>query len=199
MPTKPLDRLLFAQGGLCFFCRLPLPKGEASVEHLVASSNGGANTDDNCVACCITVNAMFGRMSLKEKIQVVLNQQGNFRCPNGNKPPQPAATVAATVKTAPKTAKGPAKKAKAPPAFKPADFALVVTNLEQRGESRPRTMKALTSTIAALFPAGITHAEVAGIVRQLQKTGHAKVDATKVTYPLFAAPTSDARPAKDIE
>jgi hypothetical protein len=38
MPTKPLDRLMFTQGGLCFFCKDPLPQGEASVEHLVASA-----------------------------------------------------------------------------------------------------------------------------------------------------------------
>jgi len=40
MPTKPLDRLMFAQGGHCFFCKKPLSKSEASVEHLVASANG---------------------------------------------------------------------------------------------------------------------------------------------------------------
>ena len=82
MPTTPLDRLMFAQGGLCFFCREPLPQGEASVEHLVASANGGANGDDNCVACCKALNRLFGSMSLKEKIQLVLNQSGQFKCPN---------------------------------------------------------------------------------------------------------------------
>ena len=51
MPTKPLDRLLFAQGDLCFFCRSPLPKADASVEQLVASAKGGGNGDDNCVVC----------------------------------------------------------------------------------------------------------------------------------------------------
>jgi hypothetical protein len=35
---KLLDRLTFLQGGLCFFCKEPLPAGEASVEHLVASA-----------------------------------------------------------------------------------------------------------------------------------------------------------------
>jgi len=38
--------------------------------------------DENCVACCKAVNALLGSMSLKEKIQVVLNQQGQFKCPN---------------------------------------------------------------------------------------------------------------------
>src|SRR5436189_5013984 len=85
MPTKPLDRLMFAQGGLCFFCHKALPQGEASVEHLVASANGGANGDDNRVACCKALNALFGSMSLKEKIRLVLNQKGIFRCPNSNR------------------------------------------------------------------------------------------------------------------
>src|SRR4051812_10008931 len=84
MPTTPLDRLMFAQGGLCFFCRQPLPKAEASIEHLFASCNGGSNTDGNCVACCKSLNALLGSMSLKEKFQVVLNQNGDFKCPNGS-------------------------------------------------------------------------------------------------------------------
>src|SRR5688500_13713976 len=83
MPIKPLTKLLFAQGGLCFFCKKPLPAADASVEHLVASSNGGSNCDENCVACCKSLNALLGRMSLKEKIQVFLNQKGQFECPNG--------------------------------------------------------------------------------------------------------------------
>ena len=84
MPTKPLDRLMFVQGGLCFFCKKPLVKSEASVEHLLASSNGGSNNDENCVACCKAVNALLGSMSLKEKFQVTLNQKGQFVCPNGS-------------------------------------------------------------------------------------------------------------------
>jgi len=75
---------MFAQGGRCFFCKQPLPKTEASVEHLVASANGGSNNDENRVACCKAVNALLGSMSLKEKIRVMLNQQGQFKCPNGS-------------------------------------------------------------------------------------------------------------------
>ena len=33
MPTTPIQRLLFAQGGNCFFCSHKLTKAEASVEH----------------------------------------------------------------------------------------------------------------------------------------------------------------------
>ena len=83
MATKPIDRLLFAQGGQCFFCKKVLPKGEASVEHLLASSLAGANSDDNCVVCCKSLNSLLGSMTLKEKVQVILNQRGKFKCPNG--------------------------------------------------------------------------------------------------------------------
>src|SRR5262245_13366786 len=139
MPTRPIDRLMFAQGGLCFFCRQPLPKSEASVEHLVASANGGGNHDDNCVACCKALNALLGSMSLKEKIQVILNQHGQFKCPNGI-----SRTTTAPVLSHPSSAGE-----KLPP---PSDrFALIVANLKQRGSSRPRSTKTLSSTVASLF------------------------------------------------
>src|SRR4249919_3272315 len=80
---KQLDRLLFLQGGLCFFCKQPLSLSDASVEHLLASANGGTNSEENCVACCKALNALFGDKSLKEKLQVVLNQRGQFKCPKG--------------------------------------------------------------------------------------------------------------------
>jgi hypothetical protein len=168
MPTKPLDRLMFAQGGLCFFCKQPLPKAEASVEHLLASANGGSNNDENCVACCKAVNALLGSMSLKEKIQVVLNQKGQFKCPNG--------AGSAEVSTQPK----------APAIAKPKDdkLALVTANLKQRGNAKPRTLKTLTSTISSLFPKGISEAELATLVQQLQSAGKVTVTDNKVTYAL---------------
>jgi hypothetical protein len=166
MPTKPLDRLMFAQGGLCFFCKQPLPKSEASVEHLVASANGGSNNDENCVACCKAVNALLGSMSLKEKIQVVLNQKGQFKCPNG----------AGAAKATPKpTATTKAKDDK---------FSLVVANLKQRGNSKPRTLKTLSSTVASLFPKGLPEAELKSLLHQLQTTGKVIVTDNKVTYAL---------------
>lgn len=164
MPTKPLDRLMFAQGGLCFFCKQPLPKSEASVEHLVASANGGNNNDENCVACCKAVNALLGSMSLKEKVQVVLNQKGQFKCPNG----------AGAVKATPK----PVATAKA----KDDKFSLVVANLQQRGNSKPRSLKTLTSTVASLFPKGLPEAELKSLLHQLQAAGKVIVTDNKVTY-----------------
>jgi hypothetical protein len=184
MPTKPIDRLMFVQGGLCFFCKQPLPKAEASVEHLFASSNGGSNSDENCVACCKSVNALLGSMSLKEKFQVVLNQKGQFKCPNGA-----GSVKAATPSKAPPTATPqatPKAPPKAPAVAKTKDdkFAFVVANLKQRGNSKPRTLKTLTSTVASLYPKGVSKAELASLLQQLQSTGKVIVKENKVTYAL---------------
>lgn len=77
----PLDRLLFQQGQRCFFCNRTIPKNEASVDHLVPVSAGGTDRRDNLVACCKALNQMFGDMTVKEKLRVVLNQNGKFTCP----------------------------------------------------------------------------------------------------------------------
>jgi len=78
---KQLDKLLFEQGGDCFFCGKPLAKPDASVEHLFAQANGGTSADENVVACCKTLNALLSNKPLKEKFLVVLRQKGAFRCP----------------------------------------------------------------------------------------------------------------------
>jgi hypothetical protein len=159
---------MFVQGGLCFFCKQPLPKTEASVEHLFASANGGSNSDENCVACCKAVNRLLGSMSLKEKFQVVLNQKGQFKCPNG--------VGSAKVTTQPK--------APAIAQQKNDKLALVVANLKQRGNSKPRTLKTLKSTIVSLFPSGLPDSELSTIVQQLQSTKKVTVSENKVTYAL---------------
>ncbi|THF67082.1 HNH endonuclease [Pseudothauera nasutitermitis] len=184
MPTKPLDRLMFVQGGLCFFCKQPLPKAEESVEHLLASSNGGSNNDENCVACCKSVNALLGSMSLKEKFQVVLNQKGQFKCPNGA-----GSAKTATPSKAPPTAVPQAKPKAQPKALAAAKtkddkLAFVVANLKQRGNSKPRTLKTLTSTVTSLYPKGVSKAELASLLQQLQSTGKVIVKENKVTYAL---------------
>jgi 5-methylcytosine-specific restriction endonuclease McrA len=79
--VSPLDKALFLQGGLCFFCNKTLSNEEASVDHLVPKSRCGTNESDNLVACCKTLNSLFGDMTLKEKLRVVLNQKGKFVCP----------------------------------------------------------------------------------------------------------------------
>ena len=163
---------MFAQGGFCFFCKMPLPKSEASVEHLVASANGGTNADDNCVACCKAVNALLGNMSLKEKLQVVLNQKGQFKCPNGTG----AAKAISQPKAKPKTL--------AATKSKEDKISLVIANLKQRGNAKPRTLKTLKSTVASLFPKGISELELDSLLQQLQSLGKVAVSENKVTYVL---------------
>jgi hypothetical protein len=159
MPTKPLDRLLFAQGNRCFFCDDPLPKDQASVEHLLASSKGGANADDNCVACCKAVNSLFGSMTIKEKFQVLLRQRGQFRCPNRLEVAAPQA--------------GPAPES--------ALYKKAHDNLKSRGASRPRVTKTLVSTLTAVLK-GASPAEVEQVIEALKSHGVVVVNENKVTY-----------------
>jgi hypothetical protein len=173
MPTKPLERLMFVQGDLCFFCRQPLPQAEASVEHLLASANGGTNNDENCVACCKSVNALLGSMALKEKFQVVLNQKGQFKCPNRVN----STKTAVQSKTIPKPSA----------AVKPktSKLALVVADLEKRGNSKPRTLKRLMSTVASTLPKDLSEDETTALIEQLKSTGKITVSSdNKVTYAL---------------
>lgn len=173
MTTSKLERLLFAQGGRCFFCSEPLERAHASVEHLMATANGGRNDDENCVACCITLNRLLGSMSLKEKLQVVLNQRGKFKCPNraghAKKP-------------------GGAGNAKAMPApAAPAEAALA--DLQRRGTARPRSLKTLKSTLSALFKKTLTDEQLEQLIAELQATGLVSVTEQRVSY---AFPQSDA-------
>lgn len=179
MPTKRLERLMFVQGGNCFFCKSPLPKPDASIEHLFASANGGGNNEENCVVCCKSLNAILGSMSLKEKFQVVLNQKGNFKCP-GDIGVAGAAADAAIVKAKlPPLALSNKPIGKNP---KPDNFALVVANLKLRGNARPRTIKTLTTSITTLFPKGIAEDEIEAIIQKLQSTGAVTLSEGKVSY-----------------
>lgn len=173
MPTKPLDRLMFIQGGLCFFCRQPLPRDEASIEHLHGVANGGGNNEDNCVACCKSVNSLLGSMSVKEKFQVVLNQKGQFRCPNGTvnikgtTPPQPSGSVRA-----------PAN------ALSDDTVRLVVANLKRRGNARPSSVKTLTNSLATLLPKGTPKVDLERLISRLKSEGVMAVDGDRVEYRL---------------
>jgi len=163
MATKPLDRLMFTQGGLCFFCKKPLSESEASVEHLVASANGGNNHHDNCVVCCEALNSLFGSMSLKEKIQVILNQRGQFVCPGSSGPSKSASRASRSLSE---------------------KLELIIADLHKRGAARPRTVKTLASTISALFQKHLPGAEVSSLVEELRARGVVIIDGAKVTYAL---------------
>ena len=159
---KPIDRLLFAQGGSCFFCNCPLYSADASVEHLVASANGGTDNSDNCVACCKALNSLLGCMSLKEKLRVVLNQKGKFKCPNGHKPDAPAKT------TSPKANKG--------------NLDAVVADLQKRGSNRPRTLNKLRNALTARFRDRFDDKELGGLIKALQDEGILSINGPNVSY-----------------
>lgn len=61
---------------------------------------------------------------------------------------------------------------------------LVVANIQQRGSSKPRTLKTLTSTINSLFRKQLSDEELVALVKGLQNTGFVTVTDTKVTYTL---------------
>jgi hypothetical protein len=158
---------MWAQGNRCFFCDRPLPRDDASVEHLWAKANGGANADENCVACCKAVNALLGSMSLKEKFKVVLNQRGQFNCPN-----EKAAELGASEN---------GKKALSEQVRRDY-YRLVVDNLKQRGKSAPKTLKTLTSTIGTLLPKSHKGTSAHQLIEEMKATGFVAVAENKVAY-----------------
>ena len=114
------------------------------------------------------VNGLLGSMSLKEKIEVILNQKGEFKCPNGvgntkKQPDKPKAPLKAAAKF---SINGDLRRKS-----KQDRVALVLANLKQRRTARPRKLKTLTSTVASLFPNGISEWEVAELLGRLQASG----------------------------
>lgn len=61
---------------------------------------------------------------------------------------------------------------------------VIVANLKQRGSSRPRTVKTLTSTISSLFQKALGEDELATLLKTLEKQGYVAVNETKVSYSL---------------
>ncbi len=168
MATTPLERLLFVQGNLCFFCQRPLAKADASVEHLLATANGGDNSDGNCVACCKAVNRLLGSMPLKDKFQVMLKQKGHFVCPDpGNR----GAAVVHTVASPGRAHSGE-------------HYDRVLDNLRKRGKSRPRTVATLKSSVTALLPKDTSVVVTDALLKRLQSEGAVTVTGTKVAYEL---------------
>ncbi len=167
MPNKPLDRLLFAQGGKCFFCQQHVAPGDASVEHLVAKANGGGNAEENCVACCKALNALLGRMNLKDKLRVVLNQKGIFKCPGTDAVGLPALSQRPAKPTRPS---------------KRERLAHVKANLQKRGKARPATVRNLAGTINALFDKKLSELEITSLIDALKAQRVIAVSGTRVTY-----------------
>ncbi|HRF54816.1 MAG TPA: HNH endonuclease [Aquimonas sp.] len=180
MATKPIDRLMFTQGGLCFFCNGPLSKADASVEHLVPVSRAGSNSDENCVVCCKAVNALFGSMSLKEKIGVILKQKGHFVCPSkasATSPPADTAKAPPKIPVVSKVSSSP----------KVDHYNAVLADLKKRGASRPRKMETLRNTIRSVVKqakGSLSEAQLDTLIKHLQANGKIKVEGTSVSYSL---------------
>jgi hypothetical protein len=64
--------------------------------------------------------------------------------------------------------------------------AVVLANLKQRGSSKPRTVKTLSSTISSLFQKTLTNKEVEAILKGMQEQGFISISDTKVSYKLPA-------------
>ncbi len=189
MATTPIERLLFVQGNLCFFCQQPLAKADASVEHLLATANGGDNSDGNCVVCCKAVNRVLGSMQLKDKLKVVLNQRGRFVCPDPHKlaVAAPAEVRPAKSQSKPQPKQPPQSKPQSQPKpapQPPAHYDKVLANLRKRGSSRPRTLARLKSSIATLFPKGTSADVIDALLARLQAEGIVTVTGVRVAYQL---------------
>ncbi|GAB4121606.1 MAG: PIN domain-containing protein [Roseiflexaceae bacterium] len=61
-------------------------------------------------------------------------------------------------------------------------FLMVTQHLGQMHTNKPRTVATLTNTINTLFQKTLSDAEVAALVKELQKYGKISVNDTKVTY-----------------
>lgn len=165
---KQLARLLFLQGNRCFLCGEPIPLGEASVEHLLATSNGGTNGDDNCIVCCKAVNSALGNLSLKAKIQAVINHRDGFNCPSGFGVAQAASMERRYVIPLSDNA------------------ALVLADLQKRGSSKPRRVDTLKNTINSIFQMALTAHQLESLIAELTTFGYVSITATKVSYSLPA-------------
>ena len=66
---------------------------------------------------------------------------------------------------------------------KPDSLTFLVANLKQRGSGRPRTLKTLTSSVAALFLKSVSETELAHLIQELRSTGKVSVNEVgKVSY-----------------
>jgi len=189
---KPLDRLLFAQGGRCFFCNLELPRVNASIEHLVALANDGRKGDDNCVACCKALNTLLGSLSLKEKLRIFLNQEGAFRCPAEDKSDSADLSVNAAIENEAKSSAVIVPEIAITPIVKPATVAKppekiighylkLVAHLK-RGVARPNKASALRRSIPTLVGSPLSGPEIEKLVNKLLTNGVIKVVQDKITY-----------------
>ena len=68
----------------------------------------------------------------------------------------------------------------------PEKLSAVVNNLVQRGASKPRTLKTLTSTINSLFQKQLSEEELVALMKGMESKGYISINETKVSYALPA-------------
>lgn len=61
---------------------------------------------------------------------------------------------------------------------------LIVRNIQQRGQSKPRKEKTLANTINSLFTKSLGEDEAMGLVRELEKRNFIAINAGNITYKL---------------
>ena len=164
MAASKLDQLIFAQGGKCFFCGEGISREDASVEHLVPVCREGTNHNDNCVACCKSLNELFGSVALKEKIRIILNQGGKFVCPASK---GESKAVSRAIELQPK---------------KTSNIDRVIADLQRRGSARPATVAKLKNTIKAVLQNGTSEEDVNKLIQVLQSKKIVSIAGTKVAY-----------------
>jgi hypothetical protein len=108
---------------------------------------------------------LFGDKSLKDKLQVVLNQRGQFKCPKG-------------------TTSSSSQRIMSTRAAATLDdmLALVVADLQKRGSARPRKVTTLRNTVHTLFKKQLTEEKLSSLMELLQARRIVVVSDTKVTY-----------------
>ena len=63
-------------------------------------------------------------------------------------------------------------------------LAAILANLRQRGASKPRTVKTLSSTINALFQRSLSEAELTSLLESLKQQGVISISGVRVSYSL---------------
>lgn len=66
--------------------------------------------------------------------------------------------------------------------------AVAVANLKQRGSSKPRTVKTLSSTLASLFQKQLSDDEITELLGEFQRLGLVQIEQNKVSYALPDGP-----------
>ena len=66
----------------------------------------------------------------------------------------------------------------------PEKLAVIITNLKQRGASKPRTLKTLSSTVSSLFQKALPEDELSTLLKLMEKQGIITISGTKVAYTL---------------